>query len=334
MSKIPPSILRQPPPPRSRMAAINEDEGNTEMAEGNCTRTFYLRRCKRKRLTGMESLPDELLFEVLVRLPAQDIYDPARLVCRKWYHMIHTHNFIYAHLQHTTYGLLFQCTRKDSFFMAVREGRIEISKFKYKFRYEVKTSCNGLLLEFEEWNHNNAYISNPATSQIFVLPPKVGGLVRYGIGIAYAAATMEYKVVMPYPVRPNSKGLCYILTVGADNSWRTVRTEHLSYEAMRAFIAPPLLTEGFVHWCSARDDGVLTLNAETEIIKETPAPVPRPVLGGGRSRNIFLSAGRYLSMFVFREEFFWDVWEMKPETGEWRKVRSISLDAERAHLNE
>ncbi|KAL3629277.1 hypothetical protein CASFOL_026499 [Castilleja foliolosa] len=81
-----------------------------EMAGGNnrSTYTYRPRSCKGKGLTEIESLPDEVLFDVLVRLQARDIYDLARLVCRKWYHMIHTRTFIYAHLQRSTYGLLFR----------------------------------------------------------------------------------------------------------------------------------------------------------------------------------------------------------------------------------
>ncbi|KAL3629273.1 hypothetical protein CASFOL_026495 [Castilleja foliolosa] len=87
------------PPPASR----KEAKMKPEMVGGNnnSTRTYH------PRLTDIKSLPDEVLFEVLVRLSAQDIYDLARLVCSKWYHMIHTRAFIYAHLQRSTYGLLF-----------------------------------------------------------------------------------------------------------------------------------------------------------------------------------------------------------------------------------
>ncbi|KAL3629279.1 hypothetical protein CASFOL_026501 [Castilleja foliolosa] len=286
------------------------------------THIYYLRSCRRKRLTEIESLPDEVMFDVLVRLEAQDIYDSARLVCSKWYHMIHTHTFIHAHLHHSTYGLLFQTksTFQDSLFMVVGEsGRVEISKSRYKPRCPVPTSCNGLLLELQEESNSNFYVSNPITRQMFALPRFVGYTRNYHVfGIAYAAATMGYKAVRL--LYRSKKSLCFILTIRVDKSWRTVGME---------FEPPyvvPLNTEGFMHWYDVTNNEVLTMNVETEIITKTSGPIPRVVY---RNRgDIYLSTGRYLSMLRPCGEFCWEVWEMKPKIDyRWRKVCDISLEA-------
>ncbi|KAL3629227.1 hypothetical protein CASFOL_026449 [Castilleja foliolosa] len=327
---FPPSIIRQPPSPP---AARKEGNIKPEMIGGNNrstrTRTYYLRssKRKRKRLTDIESLPDEVLFEVLVRLPAQDIYNPARLVCSKWYHMIHTHTFIYAHLQRSTYGLLFQSTNGDSFFMSVGEsGRVEISKKRYNLKNPVQTSCNGLLLEHERGSKYNIYVSNPATRQIFALPPFVGYEIYYqSFGIAYAAASMEYKAVI---IAPGKNKTCFILTIGVDNSWRTVGSECESLHTKR-FFCTPLITEGFVHWYIRDTNEVVTLNIETEIITETSGPIHRVV--NGNRQNMLLSTGRYLSLLIPCGELCWEVWEMKPKIDYlWRKVCDISLEAHKS----
>ncbi|KAL3629230.1 hypothetical protein CASFOL_026452 [Castilleja foliolosa] len=209
MDNTPPSIIRHQPPPAPPLlkpAACKEGNTNPEVGGNNrSTHTSCLRSCKRKRLTDIESLPDEVLFEVLLRLPAQDIYELARLVCSKWYHMIHTHTFMYAHLQHSTYGLLFQSTCNGSFLISMGESRVEISKNMYNTLRYVRTSCNGLLLEqqkSQEQNNENLFVLNPATRQIFTLPPIVGYTLVYERSvIAYAAASMEYKaVVLFFPV--------------------------------------------------------------------------------------------------------------------------------------
>ncbi|KAL3629268.1 hypothetical protein CASFOL_026490 [Castilleja foliolosa] len=283
--------------------------------------------CKRNRLTDIESLPNEVLFDVLVRLQAQDIYDSARLVCRKWYHMIHTHTFINAHLHRSTYGLLFQSMYNDPFLISVGEsGRVEISKTYYnKLRYPVQTSCNGLLLESQKRNNKNIYVWNPATRQYFTLPKLVGNTLVYErFAIAYAAASMEYKaVVLSSPGRGDEKRTCCILTIGVDSSWRTIGKESVSLAGTGIFVSRPLITEGFVHFYHISSNEVLTLNVETEIITETSGPTPkidRP--------NTYLSTGRYLSLLCPHEEFCWEVWEMKPKIDyQWRKVWDISLKA-------
>ncbi|KAL3629232.1 hypothetical protein CASFOL_026454 [Castilleja foliolosa] len=334
-------MIRQPQPPPQPLApaALKEGKITPEMVEcNNCsTHTSYPRSCERKRLTDIESLPDELLFEVLVRLEAQDIYDSARLVCSKWYHMIHTHTFIYAHLQRSTYGLLFQSTwGDDSFFITVGEsGEVEISENRYsKLRYPVVSSCNGLLLDFKrqiDYKYDDIYVSNPATRQIISLPHFDDAKINYCLyGIAYAAASMEYKAVVLFCPGEDKKTMLFILTIGVDNSWRTVGSECKSLQTKEFFDAP-LITEGFVHWYIRDTNEVLTMDIETEIITETSGPIHRVVYGN--QRKILLSTGIYLSLLIPCGKFSWEVWEMKPKIDyRWRKVWDISLEAHKWSL--
>ncbi|KAL3629266.1 hypothetical protein CASFOL_026488 [Castilleja foliolosa] len=326
------STIGTPPTPLTPAALkkVNMVGGN------NCiTHTYYLRSCKRKRLTDIESLPDELLFEVLVRLEAQHIYDSARLVCSKWYHMIHSHTFIYTHLQRSTYGLLFQSKcRGDSVFMAVGEsGRVEIFKNMYnKLKCPVRTSCNGLVLECQDWINKDFYVSNPATRQIFTLPHIVGYLLHYEfIAIGYAAASMEYKAVVLLSRPPRMKKICFILTtIGVDNSWRIIDKESASFAANQLFFSTPLITEGFVHFYHTASNEVLTLNLETEIITDTSGPTPK---GKRNQWNTYLSTGKYLSLLRPCGDFCWEVWEMKPKIDYvWRKVFDISLEAHKCSI--
>ncbi|KAL3625544.1 hypothetical protein CASFOL_030998 [Castilleja foliolosa] len=286
---------------------------------------------KRKSLTDIESLPDEVLFEVLVRLPAQDIHDSVRLVCSKWYRMTRTHTFIYAHLQHSTYGLLFQSKDKDPFFMAVGEsGRVEISKNSYNklrcqqpFFMGVGTSCNGLVLESKEHTNNNIYVSNPATRQIIHLRPLVGYRIASQLfAIGYAAASMKYKAIVLFTPGQGMKKICCILTIGVDNSWRTIGKGSVSLAATHIYNRTPLITEGFLHWYDIYSNKVLTLNVETEIFTETSGPTTE-----GYQRNTYLSTGRYLSLLRPCGEFCWEVWEMKPKIDyRLRKVWDISFE--------
>ncbi|KAK6164398.1 hypothetical protein DH2020_001262 [Rehmannia glutinosa] len=287
--------------------------------------------CKRKRLKSIDSLPDDLLFKILLHLPTQDIYDKARLVCRKWYRIIHTHHFVYEHLQHTTYGLLFQGFVENAIFLALRQGRIEISRYSFKFIVPVWATCNGLIVQFDCHNYKAIYITNPITKQIFVIPSFISIMVRKHLcGIAYAMASMEYKVVVTHDPDGVLKGQrCAILTVGVDKSWRNVPTEHLSLEARKVFNKGPLITEGFMHW--AMGGGVLTLNVETETITETPAPVPQVYT---RVQMCYVSTGKYLTLLIRCGQYLWQFWEMKPETGEWRKLPNISLEAQKCRMEQ
>ncbi|KAL8506351.1 hypothetical protein ACS0TY_017288 [Phlomoides rotata] len=66
---------------------------------------------------------------------------------------------------------------------------------------------------------------------------------------------------------------------------------------------------------------------ETEIIAETPTPIPKGVL-----KIDCLSTGRYLSLFLQRRKLMWEFFEMKPESGEWRKLANICLKGQKGRI--
>ncbi|CAA0820244.1 Unknown protein [Striga hermonthica] len=94
---------------------------------------------------------------------------------------------------------------------------------------------------------------------------------------------------------------CDILTVGSyDGSWRHLRTDRLSREAKSLMsMGPGLSTEGFVHWV--------------------------PSFGG---EKVLVSGGKNLTLVVALGILSWDVWEMNPEMGVWRKAFSVGLEKE------
>lgn len=86
------------------------------------SRPYYLGRCKKSgRLTNMESLPNDLVFKILVKLPAKDIYKGAMLVHHNW---SVPRAFVYTNLQRSTQGLLIQRTDQNCFctFVAINKA--------------------------------------------------------------------------------------------------------------------------------------------------------------------------------------------------------------------
>ncbi|KAH6769572.1 hypothetical protein C2S52_014375 [Perilla frutescens var. hirtella] len=281
--------------------------------------------------SSIESLPDELLFHILIRLPADHLYDRARVVCRRWYHIIHSSAFINTNVQHSTYGLMLSVEAlrfcRPIFVSATAQGQIEMSDFSYKCRLKMLGSCNGLGLE--DWVH----IINPATKQVFMLPPLPSEmLIDHKSAIAYVAASMEYKVILPHLVGISLTSLPFlaILTVGVDNSWRHLPVETLPGRARKRLCEYPLITEGFIHW--GQGTHVLTLDVETEVFIARKLSLP---LSYQRKPVYYLSTGKYLSMVVAREDFLWGVWWMEPETGEWRKLLpDINFEAQKTRLEQ
>lgn len=105
------------------------------------------KRCARKRQKGC--LPQEMVFDILLHLPALVIHDVMRHVCGEWNLMIRSPNFIRHHLWNSTGGIIIQrqfSEAPDVIYLEMRRGRLEISKFDRGSRHEICTSCNGLTL--------------------------------------------------------------------------------------------------------------------------------------------------------------------------------------------
>ncbi|XP_057775993.1 putative F-box protein At3g52320 [Salvia miltiorrhiza] len=300
------------------------------------SRAYYVRRRKKERPTNMKSLPKELLFEILLRVPADHLYERARLVCRRWYHIIHSHAFINAQMHGATYGLLLSPVKYNTlplYVTADAYGGIHTSELNHISKLGVLATCNGLILEMKEKGYRlpRLVIVNPATKQSFLLPPLPTG-VAYSLdqyGFAYSAASLAYKVIAPYTVRHSPLDLeidygLRVLTVGVDESWRQVEIHHLPDHVRPLFFKRgPVTSEGFLHW--GRGKCCATLDVETEIITLSEAPGQYH-----ESRYKYLSTGRCLSVLAACGYLSWEVWEMKAETGEWRKaLPKVDLGAQK-----
>ncbi|KAL3626486.1 hypothetical protein CASFOL_030035 [Castilleja foliolosa] len=287
-------------------------------------------------MTNIESLPDDVISEILVRIPAQDLFDSTRLVCRKWYNIINTRNFAYSHLQLSIPKILAVDIRT---FMTMQNGQIETSKLSYELgRCTILSSCNGLILLGFDRNSNSLgqyIITNPVTKQQFALPKFVSREpMKYdyhalayvaspnSLALAYVASSRVYKVVCVSGLE------CAIMTVGVDTDWgRHVSTQHLTVEAKELLKWYLLKTRGFLHWVNNQiSEYVLTMNVESETIMQIPGPCLRNKDYSLKYR--YLVMGSYLSLLIGRGQFSWEweLWKMKPETGEWTKMPRIVLE--------
>ncbi|KAL7159889.1 hypothetical protein ABFS83_01G057600 [Erythranthe nasuta] len=286
-------------------------------------------------LTNIASLPDEMVFEILLHLSAEHIYSEARFVCQKWYNTTNTRNFIHEHLRRSTPGLVIKCGNdpmKQPITVSMRRGRIEISKFSYELKGLYWYGCDGLFLHRDS-SSSVLYITNPATNRHFALPESVSSTSPYSCSfLAYASTSMAYKLVQTYncPDKIPIVRDCAVLTVGVDQSRRLVHTQHLSTAARQLLKYIPLTIEGFIHWTKKPQgtDRVVTLNVETEVITETRLPVDY----GSERLMYYLSTGASLTLLVECSEFSWGFWNLKSETGEWAQLPDIDLESQKGKL--
>ncbi|CAA0809527.1 Unknown protein [Striga hermonthica] len=304
MKKFPSSISRRP----QSSALLHSSSSDEVEAKGDKQADI----CAQNNLP---SLPDDVLFKILLNLSAEDIYR-ASLVCRSlYYSTIRSEKFVNLHLQQTDeYGLLFrfnydptrcelitndQHSSQRTVLVSMKQGRVKV--FNYKSIFSFNSSCNGLINE-DKWDTlSEIHVVNPVTGRALRLPPlpKNASLPRCCVG--YAQASKAYKVALAYS--PGGKDAWRaILTVGVDSSWRHLATDHLTKYTMGRL----MVTEGFVHLVFG--DTVQTLNVETEVMTET-----RPPVSEGYYINYthwYLPGGKVLTLVNEVEDGVFRVWEM------------------------
>ncbi|KAL6524409.1 hypothetical protein OROHE_016080 [Orobanche hederae] len=107
-----------------------------------------------------------------------------------------------------------------------------------------------------------------------------------------------------------------ILIFGVDDSWRNVVVEHLPSRCCDiALYGTPLITEGFMALDERRGLGLML---DVETVKLTMFEVP--LFFKSPKQLLYLSTGRFLSALVGNGDLSWEVWEIKLEIGEWKKV--------------
>ncbi|OMO62466.1 hypothetical protein CCACVL1_22815 [Corchorus capsularis] len=160
----------------------------------------------------LSQLPDDLIREILIRLPADQLWK-CRRVCKRWHHVIISPEFAQQHAQRAPSLVFLQNTRKymHSHVKKARKRFFYFDRAMKKVRFAnhwnynpmwstypiVRDSCNGLLLLvpcFEHyWGFDRElfFIGNPTTGELqrFQKPTKSG----YFCGFFFHS--MEFKLL-------------------------------------------------------------------------------------------------------------------------------------------
>ncbi|KAM7493921.1 hypothetical protein LguiB_028530 [Lonicera macranthoides] len=244
--------------------------------------------CDEKMDTNIPFLPAEIIFDILVRLRADILYNVMRLVCRKWYNIIHDPRFITANLSRSPAGLLIQrCSEPNfTFFLETVKGT-ENLKTEIPNGRSV-ACCDGLvLIRLSNHCQKVLWVVNPITKQHVTLPLLPDYLSGHdGYTLVSGPSTMEYKVLL---VCHNGITNCLclaIFTLGVDNAWRTIDVIKFAsklycnmyhhYHQFDHFPSnkPAIAVSGFFYWCDceSRSPTFAAIEMETEIVYQVPLP--------------------------------------------------------------
>ncbi|XP_047087710.1 putative F-box protein At1g12855 [Lolium rigidum] len=170
---------------------------------------------KRFRRPAIPEMPDDLVSEILVRLPVKSLLR-FKSVCRTWHTTICSRSFISMHLQRAVSNhQRHQCFLLTPYFLA--EGSSNISLYRWQksqasaslaytlnffegasVRVYILGHCNGLVLVPTS---TKMYVLNPSTRELLTLPESIRSMLqpssicRAIVGFGLDSFTNKYKIV-------------------------------------------------------------------------------------------------------------------------------------------
>ncbi|XP_042493317.1 F-box protein At5g49610-like [Macadamia integrifolia] len=254
---------------------------------------------KRRRSRRIARLPQELVTEILLRLPIRSLVR-SKCVCKEWFTLINDDpQFAKSQLQQSASGIIGESSKPgifSYFSLDVKKEQIDFNiREIVKDDVTLQDSCNGLLLLKRENCVEQYYICNPITKWYLKLPQFLflgDDDQHWWSSLAYDNSNQKYKVVITY-WKPDKllydpmSYKCGVFTIlgnkdgGGDGdgsssgSWRELDIP-APYE-----LAPccPCFANGALHWMANgrpedMDEYILLMELANEEFRVINSPLP------------------------------------------------------------
>ncbi|KAK9277572.1 hypothetical protein L1049_007117 [Liquidambar formosana] len=254
----------------------------------------------------MGSLPPDIMFEILVRIPAT-VLIPLKCVCKLWLNLISDRTFADAHFRRTKSqpGIINQRSECDELsYLSLNSDRKGVTVRVYRLSlypepywgemlgsaFSVLASCNGLLLLGGPCTgYLRLAVCNPITQSSMIIPAPPFTFATYSWALVHDDSIRKYKVICmkkhdiytPLALRSNFQHTerCYAFTLGCSSSWRWLVTSH----QIDSILSVCVSENGKLHWLAKfQQDGktfkelewcLYSMDIATEIFKKTPCPL-------------------------------------------------------------
>ncbi|XP_074321425.1 F-box protein At5g49610-like [Silene latifolia] len=212
----------------------------------------YPTRSKLRRNTRY--LPTEVIFQILIFLPAKSLFDAARYVCKQWYDIVTDPDFIKAHSQLSTPGFLIRNSYyRDSHMTFIDANTPNTTKIQIPPRVKEIFCFNGLVL-FSSLSSEEIllfHVVNPVTKENISLPPVADGKDRMVESTASLSVDSHghYKVVFAFYTSTFYEDILIkmgLFTIGIDKEWRFLDLEGSATLITIGTSLGFMLTEGFI----------------------------------------------------------------------------------------
>ncbi|KAJ4704517.1 F-box domain containing protein [Melia azedarach] len=321
-----------------------------EEAPATKSKTKVKKKLKKKEDVGEHSLSlpylsEEIIFQVLTRVPATYLHDKFRYICKPWHNLISSTGFIAQNSQQNKCELLVLLPRtieKLGYELKLLEMDDQTLDFNLinvplpGTREIIRSSCNGLILVNDPKQFRMLCVVNMLTKSSLTLPQCLTYCPHEncGAGLGFDPSTKEYKVVHMY-----ADGFGFeIFTLGcSDNAWKRISGP------FKSSTEPPFFTHSFqwsdpvsingqvFHWYVESEMYIVSLDIGDEIPRKTFLPGHHKRY---KYRFEFLEMGGKLALLYYVSSAQIDVWILEdfPEQN-WIKTHSIMAEETKYKIN-
>ncbi|KAK3121210.1 hypothetical protein QOZ80_8BG0648180 [Eleusine coracana subsp. coracana] len=259
---------------------------------------------RRKRQDGLAGIPEEILHEILVRLPAKSVLR-CRAVCQDWRRLTSDPAFLVEHHRHQPMLHLVRSFRSADSHFPDRFDAIDLRSGDRRpdiwlLNYIYGPSCDGLSVIGNR-------ICNPVTRQWAPLSRKRGVWLSNLVGLFWHQPSEEYRVLFWRTSSVRSHMYCpneyCVLTVGSDDDPRPVNSPEPVATSTRGstsvhtaviqgqpvelglingsrptFIGAPVLLHGnmYLHWKRYDRHQILVFDTVAELFWHLRSPPVNP----------------------------------------------------------
>ncbi|KAI8569136.1 hypothetical protein RHMOL_Rhmol02G0255500 [Rhododendron molle] len=290
------------------------------------------------------SLPYDLIFRILLLLPAESLLISSS-VCKEWFSLINSSDFIEAHSQQCESVFIFlkkASPRLKSFkiedklgllvnssifskseplrsyinFVKVQGGRCKVIESNISGFKNILATCNGLILATCEQN-GGLLVLNPMTRKLSALPLGTTLPLEQSYGFVFSQLTKQYKVVHLF--QDESLHIsCEILSLNT-RLWRGV--DGPSFGLFTSLVHKPVTAIGALHWLpsSANCSFIVSMGIDDEKFRTLSLPI------SSTPNDRLVEIGGFLSFVTHVGFRRLDVWMLKGLWGEgWVKQHIIT----------
>ncbi|XP_026423074.1 F-box protein CPR1-like [Papaver somniferum] len=242
-----------------------------------------------RRRSVMSSIPEEIRYEILSRLPVKSLL-ACKCVCKNWYALISTSDFVKTHIAIQKSNPILMLEKGCDLYSIgydslpsspVCEIKNDVIKVDHPHHcVGLLSSCNGLiciwiwLLVDGGYNRDVLCLWNPATGEYKELPESPIGFTRNNVcvhGLGYDHKTDDYKLAIGVK-GPGSKDTTLVQIYSlASNLWETEKTIPYWFSDMHI---SGVLVDGNLHWLALGHHNflLLSLDISDENFKEMQLP--------------------------------------------------------------